>query len=213
MNKALAVIGIAGLAVVVGWSAWPNRAAPIPDGPLVRECNAALVSLAIDRQIQNITEGFADPIARASACRQFAKLGSDPDFDSVAGLPLEREHDCQFFQIVEYRKQIAAALTLHSDAARKACGPALDIQSAKAAEQAEFTNILENDTVESGRGRLAGRLERFATHPDLPTCLTAAWAENDMPILRMRMVELVARCELSLGIPPVKPSERWPIPY
>ena len=81
-----------------------------------------------------------------------------------------------------------------------------------ARERAEFTSILQNDTAGEAFRKIGNRMGSFARREDLRRCLEALGRGREPAVMQQRFVVLVALCEIQLGIAPVKPEQRWPLP-
>lgn len=83
--------------------------------------------------------------------------------------------------------------------------------SPEAKQKEEFSDILLYADGAEGYRRIGDRMSQFAGRIDLQRCLEELGRGREEAVMRLRFVELVAMCEIQLGIPALTPDERWPV--
>jgi hypothetical protein len=178
----------------------------------IRECGPAEAARVVNGKVSRIVARFNEPYMRQFACEDFADQLGAPSLEVTETFDMEQQANCSFMDDNRLVAQLPRALERHRASAARICGPSFDRRVTAARERAEFTSILLHDNAGDAFRKIGNRMAAFAPREDLRRCLEAVGAGRETAVMQQMFVELVAMCEVQLGIEPLRPEQRWTLP-
>lgn len=183
-----------------------------PPPATVQECKFADVKPDLDKFVSDIHSRILSKETRVEACNDYADLISDNSSTANAVADPLTGRSCGYFDSDQSKRYLVSRATVFRLKADHVCGAGLARRVEAGKLLSEFTDIVEHDTAGEAARRIGDRMEFFAPNIELRNCLETAGIRNEPAVMSQPFNQVVASCEVLLGLPAQTPDDRWPLP-